>query len=144
MKHPLITKLAALGAVFVLLLIGLAQIEEVVRDRQRYRTLTAQSVAESLAGPQTLMGPMIHSACVESWDAETGKGEERRTTEQRREFLLTAMPEQLQVRSSVGMEERARGLHKVNTFNLKTHLTAQWAGLASLQAHSTVKGSRLQ
>lgn len=129
MKHPLITKLAALGAVFVLLLIGLAQIEDVVRDRQRYRTLTAQSVADSLAGPQTLMGPMIHSACVESWDAETGKGEERRTTEQRREFLLTAMPEQLQVRSSVGMEERARGLHKVNTFNLKTHLTAQWAGL---------------
>lgn len=144
MKHPLITKLAALGAVFVLLLIGLAQIEDVVRDRQRYRTLTAQSVADSLAGPQTLMGPMIHSACVESWDAETGKGEERRTTEQRREFLLTAMPEQLQVRSSVGMEERARGLHRVNTFNLKTHLTAQWAGLASLQAHSTVKGSRLQ
>ena len=144
MKHPLITKLAALGAVFVLLLIGLAQIEDVVRDRQRYRTLTAQSVADSLAGPQTLMGPMIHSACVESWDAETGKGEERRATEQRREFLLTAMPEQLQVRSSVGMEERARGLHKVNTFNLKTHLTAQWAGLASLQAHSTVKGSRLQ
>ncbi len=144
MKHPLITKLAALGAVFVLLLIGLAQIEDVVRDRQRYRTLTAQSVADSLAGPQTLMGPMIHSACVESWDAETGKGEERRTTEQRREFLLTAMPEQLQVRSSVGMEERARGLHKVNTFNLKTHLTAQWAGLASLQAHNTVKGSRLQ
>lgn len=144
MKHPLITKLAALGAVFVLLLIGLAQIEDVVRDRQRYRTLTAQSVADSLAGPQTLMGPMIHSACVESWDAETGKGEERRTTEQRREFLLTAMPEQLQVRSSVGMEERARGLHKVNTFNLKTHLTAQWAELATLQAHSTVKGSRLQ
>ena len=49
------------------------------------------------------------------------------------------MPEQPQVRSSVGMEERARGPHKVNTFNLKTYLTAQWAGLASLQAHSTVK-----
>ena len=36
------------------------------------------SVAESLAGPQTLMGPMIHSACVESWDEEVGKGDERR------------------------------------------------------------------
>ena len=33
----------------MLLLIGLAQIEDVVRDRQRYRTLTAQSVADSLA-----------------------------------------------------------------------------------------------
>ena len=86
MKHPLITKLVALGAVAILLLIGLGQIEDVVRDRQRYRSMTAQGVANSLAGPQTLVGPMIHSACVESWDAETGKGEERRTTEQRREW----------------------------------------------------------
>ncbi|BEU94745.1 cell envelope integrity protein CreD [Acidovorax sp. DW039] len=144
MKHPLITKLAALCVVLVLLLIGLGQIEDVVRDRQRYRTLTAQSVADSLAGQQTLMGPMIHSACVETWDVESGKGEERRTTEQRREFLLTAMPDQLQVRSSVGMAERSRGLHKVNTYNLKAHLTAQWAGLPGLTAQSTVKGSRLQ
>ena len=144
MKHPLITKLAALGAVFVLLLIGLAQIEEVVRDRQRYRTLTAQSVADSLAGPQTLMGPMIHSACVESWDVATGHADERRATEQRREFLLTAMPEQLTLQSGAAMQERARGLHKVNTYNLKAHITAQWGSLASLQPQTTVKGSRMQ
>ena len=91
-KHPLFTKLVALAVITVLLLIGLGVIEDVVRDRLRYRSLTAQSVADSLAGPQTLMGPMIHSACVESWDVETGKGDERRMVEQRREFLLTAMP----------------------------------------------------
>ena len=34
MKHPLITKLVALGAVAILLLIGLSQIEDVVRDRR--------------------------------------------------------------------------------------------------------------
>ena len=144
MKHPLITKLAALGAVFVLLLIGLAQIEDVVRDRQRYRSMTAQGVANSLAGPQTLVGPMIHSACVESWDVATGQGEERRATEQRREFLLTAMPEQLTLQSGAAMQERSRGLHKVNTYNLKAHITAQWGSLASLQPQTTVKGSRMQ
>ncbi len=143
MKHPLFTKLAALAAIVLLLLFGLGLIEDVVRDRQRYRSMTAQSVADSLAGPQTLMGPMIHSACVESWDVETGKGEERRTVEQRREFLLTAMPEQLKVRTGAVMEERARGLHKVNTYNLKSHITAQWGTLASLQPHSTMKGSRM-
>ena len=143
MKHPLFTKLAALAAITVLLLFGLGLIEDVVRDRQRYRGLTAQSVAESLAGPQTLMGPMIHSACVESWDEETGKGDERRTVERRREFLLTAMPEQLKLRSGAAMEERARGLHKVNTFNLKAHITAQWGSLASLVPQSTVKNSRM-
>ena len=78
-KHPLFTKLAALTAITVLLLFGLGLIEDVVRDRLRYRSITAQSVAESLAGPQTLMGPMIHSACVESWDEEVGKGDERRS-----------------------------------------------------------------
>lgn len=143
MKHPLFIKLAALAAVIVLLLIGLGLIEDVVHDRQRYRSLTAQSVADSLAGPQTLMGPMIHSACVETWEVETGKGAERRMVEQRREFMLTAMPEQLKLTTGAAMEERARGLHKVNAFNLKTQVTAQWASLASLQPASTMKDSRM-
>ena len=144
MKHPLFTKLAALAAIILLLLIGLGLVEDVVRDRQRYRHQAAQSVAGSLAGPQTLMGPLIHSACVESWDVETGKGEERRKVEQRREFLLTAMPEQLQLRTDAAMEERARGLHKVNTYNLHTRIAAQWAPLTGLQPQATVKGSRMQ
>ena len=142
-KHPLFTKLAALATITVLLLIGLGMVEDVVRDRQRYRSLTAQSVADSLAGPQTLLGPMIHSACVESWDVETGKGEERRMVEKRREFVLTAMPERLTLRTSAAMEERARGLHKVNAYNLKAQVAAQWGALASLQPQSTVKDSRM-
>lgn len=101
-------------------------------------------MANSLAGPQTLVGPMIHSACVESWDVATGHADERRATEQRREFLLTAMPEQLTLQSGAAMQERARGLHKVNTYNLKAHITAQWGSLASLQPQATIKGSRMQ
>ena len=143
LKHPLFTKLAALAAITVLLLFGLGLVEDVVRDRQRYRSLTAQSVADSLAGPQTLMGPMIHSACVESWDEEVGKGDERRMVEKRREFILTAMPEQLKLTTGAAMEERARGLHKVNTYKLKSHITAQWGSLASLLPRSTLKNSRM-
>lgn len=144
MKHPLFTKLSAIAAVILLLLIGLGLIEDILRDRQRYRTLTAQGIADSLAGPQTLIGPLIHSACVESWDVETGKGDERRMVEQRREFRLTAMPEQLRMQTSAGMEERARGLHKVNTFQLKAQVHAQWGSLAALQPRASVKNSRMQ
>ncbi len=144
MRHPLFAKIAALAAVTLLLLFGLGMIEDVVRDRQRYRTEATRSVAQSLAGPQTLLGPMLHSACVESWDVASGSGAERRTTEQRREFLLTALPEQLQLRTGAAMEERARGLHKVNAYTLKAHVTAQWASLASLRPEGTVKGSRMQ
>ena len=143
LKNPLITKLTALVVVTILLLFGLGLIENVVRDRLRYRSLTTQSGADSLAGPQTLLGPMIHSACVESWDVETGKGDERRMVEQRREFILTAMPEQLKLSTGAAMEERARGVHKVNTFNLKARVTAQWGSLASLVPQSSVKHSRM-
>ncbi|SFD69754.1 cell envelope integrity protein CreD [Paracidovorax konjaci] len=144
MKYPFLTKSAALTAVILLLLFGLGRIEDIVRDRQFYRSEAARSVAQSLAGPQTLLGPMLHSACVETWEVVTGKGPERRTGEERREFMLTAMPEQLQVRSGATMQERARGLHKVNAYALKTHLTAHWPSLAALQPRSTVKGSRMQ
>ncbi|MDA8444556.1 cell envelope integrity protein CreD [Paracidovorax valerianellae] len=144
MKHPLFTKLAALAAITLLLLFGLGLIEDVVRDRQRYRTLTADGVARSLAGSQTLLGPMIHSACVESWDAVTGTGSDRTTVEKRREFLLTAMPDLLQLRAGTAMQERSRGVHKVNTYTLKAHVAAEWASLASLRPDTTVQGSRMQ
>ena len=144
MKHPLFAKNAALAAVGMLLLFGLSQIENVVFDRQVHRSAAAHSVAQSLAGPQTLVGPLVHSACVESWDETVGTGAERRTEERRREFLLTAPPERLQVQSSALMQERARGLHKVNAYTLKAHLTAQWPDLAALRPEGTVRGSRMQ
>lgn len=144
MKHPLLTKIAALAVITTLLVIGLGVIADIVRDRQHYRSEAARSVAQSLAGPQTLLGPILHSACVESWDVASGKGEARTASEQRREFLLTAMPEQLRMKTSALMEERARGLHKVNAFTLKAQLTAEWPSLASLVPQATVKGSRMQ
>jgi len=144
LKHPLFIKLAALATITLLLLLGLGMIEDVVNDRQLYRRITAQSIASSLAGPQTLMGPLIHSACVESWDQETGKGDERRTVEKRREFLLTALPEKVQLQTAANMEERARGVHKVNTYKLKTQISAQWGALTVLRPQTTVKDSRMQ
>lgn len=144
MKFPGLAKLAALGAVVISLLVGLGLVDDVVRDRQRYRDATAQGVADSLAGPQSLLGPIIHLACVESWDEATGTDAERRISEKRREFVLQALPDQLRLRTEALMEERARGVHKVNTYLLKARIGAQWAHLGGLQAQSTVKGSRMQ
>lgn len=144
MKHPLFTKLAALLAVAVLLWIGLGLIGDVVRDRQHYRFEAVRSVAQSLAGPQTVMGPLLHSACVETWDMVVGSGNDRSVTEQRREFRLTAVPEQLNIEMDAVPEARARGLHEVNAYLLKAHVTAEWSALESLRPQATMKQSRLQ
>jgi inner membrane protein len=63
-------KVAALALVIVLLVLALLQISDVVHDRQSYRQIAIQSIAQSLAGPQTLTGPLIHRACTEEWDVK--------------------------------------------------------------------------
>lgn len=143
MKNPVFVKVAAIGGVLLMLIFGLNLIGGIVRDRQFHRDAATRSVAQSLAGSQTLIGPLIHSQCVETWDVVTGSGGSQTRSEQRREFLLTALPDDLNVTADVAMEPRARGLHKVNTFALKARLAARWNDLASLQPQPTVKNSRL-
>jgi inner membrane protein len=144
LKHPVFLKMMAVGGVLLMLIFGLALIGGIVRDRQVHREAATSSVAQSLAGSQTLIGPLLHRSCVETWDVTTGSDASQTRTEQRREFALTALPDDLNVTTGAAMEPRARGLHKVNTFALKAHLTARWADLASLQPQATVKNSRLQ
>ncbi len=144
MKHPWLTKIVALGGVVLLLLFGLGLIGDTLRDRRFYRDAATQGVVRSLAGPQTLIGPLIHSGCVESWDVQTGTGDERHTVEKRREFVLTAMPEQLSLQAGASMSERSRGLHTVNTYTLAPEITARFGALSSLLPQTTVKDSRMQ
>jgi inner membrane protein len=143
MKNAVVLKIVSLLGVVALLMVGLSLVAEVVRDRQAYRNEATLSVTQSLAGSQTLLGPMIHSACVESWDVMTGVGAERTMVEQRREFILTALPDSLEVKADAVMQARARGLHKVNTYALNAKLAARWSNLESLKPHSTQKNSRM-
>ncbi len=143
MKNAVLFKLLSLVGVVVMLVFGLGLISEVVRDRQHYRDEATRSVTQSLAGSQTLLGPIIHSACVETWDVPTGTGAERALVEQRREFILTALPDSLDVQGNAAMQERARGLHKVNTYALNAKLSARWSNLESLKPSATQKNSRM-
>ena len=146
MKNPVVIKILVLCAITVLLMVGLGMVGGVVQERQRTRAQVSQSVADSLAGPQTLMGPLVYVACTESWNMLTGKAtsDEKIWVEHRREFMQTAMPDSLTIQAVAAMEPLARGLHKVNAYNLKSRITAQWASLASLKPVPTKSESRIQ
>ena len=133
-------KLISIAVVSLLLVLGLMQISAVVQDRQTYRQMAIDSIAQSLAGPQTLTGPLIHRACTEDWD--TLQPDKSVQTE-RREFHLTLAPASLTVVGGSQLQARARGLHATQVFNLKASLSAQWADLAALQPVAEHTGSRL-
>ncbi len=132
-------KILSITLVVVLLLAALMQISGVVRDRQTYRAIAVQSVAKSLAGPQTLTDPLIHRACKEEWDALVDK----QLQTQRREFILVSPPATLNITGKSNLEPRARGLHATQVFNLKTQITAQWADLEALKPVPAHANSRM-
>ena len=133
------SKLSSLALVLLLLVAALMQISAVVRDRQLYRNVAIQGVAQSLAGAQTLTGPLIHMACTEEWDTRVDK----ETRSERREFHLVAAPALLTIKGNSQLEPRARGLHATQVFNLKAQLVAQWTDTQALQPVAQHAGSRM-
>lgn len=141
--NSLVLKVLAIVAITAVLMLALGRIGGLVEERQMRSREAQDSVEQSLAGRQSLLGPALLSACVEEWDTPVGEGKDRKTVTERREFLLAATPRQLAVQAGATMEPRYRGLFKVNTYAGKATLKAQWPSLAALRPQREHAGSRL-
>ncbi|MES3010621.1 MAG: cell envelope integrity protein CreD [Pseudomonadota bacterium] len=144
MKYPLLSKAAAIGAVILLLCIVLARINVLVTERQYRQNHAVQSVEESLAGAQVLLGPLLQRSCTEEWDFDIGEGKDRRKSTEKREFLLTSPSHKLQIDSEAKSDLRYRGLFRVNSYGGATTLQARWDQLAAMEPKREHAGSRLQ
>ena len=140
MKAMIFGKFAGLLVVAVLLLLGLAQITDLVQERQGRHQSAVDSVARSLAGSQTVLGPLVHRACTEEWSHTTDKG----VVLERRNFNLVAAPSHLNVVSTSQVEARARGLHATQVFTLKAKLSAQWADVQGLNSQAQHAGASVR
>ena len=136
MKEIIFGKLGGLLIVTALLLIGLGQITALVRERQVQHMNAVSSVSQSLAGSQTLLGPLVQMACTEEWSEAASI--------QQRAFARVLAPTTLVVGGNSQVEARARGLHATQVFTLKSRITAQWAELKALDGGRLHAGSRLQ
>lgn len=142
-RHPLLAKTLAVTATVLLLWLALARIGFLVDERQSYQAQAVQSVQQSHAGAQTLLGPLLQRVCSETWPVVTGSGADRRSETQRRDFTLVAVPARLDVDTATQADARYRGLFKVNGYNARLVLRAQWADLAALQPRATQPQSQL-
>nr|WP_315231047.1 cell envelope integrity protein CreD [uncultured Albidiferax sp.] len=140
MKSIIFGKLGGLMLVAVLLLIGLGQITGLVRERQALHQNAVSSVAQSLAGSQTLLGPLVQVSCTEEWTTLSDKG----PLTQRREFVRVAAPSTLNLGGTSQVEARARGLHATQVFTFKSRITAHWTDLKALEGGRQHADSKLQ
>jgi inner membrane protein len=140
MRFPIIGKGLALGGVTLGLLWALALVSDVVAEREGRLREAQRGIADSLAGAQTLAGPVLQRYCSERWKVEQGEGKDRRWVDQQRDFSLAALPQRLSVGAASRIEPRRRGIFRINSYAVKASLQADWSDLQALQPPAAKAG----
>lgn len=145
MKWAWAGKVLAVSGTGIVLAIVLARIGFLIDERQGYQSEAAQSVAESLAGAQTLVGPVLRRDCAETWTtARSDSSRDAAVGDDRREFALQALPARLKVDGDSRTDLRYRGIFKVNGYQARLRLAAHWDDLAALDAKPQHEGGRVE
>ena len=137
MNKPLILKLAILALVTLLLCTVLARIAGLVDERQQRQHEAEQSVQQSQAGPQTLLGPLLTRSCKETW-APYKDGVQSRS------FTVVLPPSLLQVGGRISPDPRHRGLFKINSYAGKLSIAARWDDFDRLHPPAENAGGRVE
>ena len=126
-------KVLALLLVTGCLWLGLTQVGGLVDERQQRQREAEQSVMGSLAGEQTLVGPVLLRSCTERWQRFEGEGKDRKAIDEDSHFLLSVWPQSVEVDGQATLEPRRRGIFEVNTYQTAMSLKLRFADLARLE-----------
>ncbi len=133
MRFPVMSKVAAVGAVLLGLLWGLSEVSNLVAERSARLHEAERSVADSLAGSQTITGPALTRVCTESWTSVQGEGKDIKRVAEQSTLTVQSLPRKLNIDGTAAIEPRYRGIYKVNGYLMSAKLTADWVDLAELQ-----------
>jgi len=121
MDRKLLYKIAAICVMSFLLLVPLALIKEQIRERSQRQDEVQASIANSAAGEQALVGPVIavhYREQVEMPIPEGEAGQAGKTRLQIVERTLMLPPEKLVMAGEAAVEARNRGIYQARLFHL--------------------------
>jgi inner membrane protein len=143
-KRVIVPKMLMLVGVVFLLIVFISLIQGVIQERSFTRANATKSVQDVVAHAQTILGPIHHRSCVETWTVELREKDKPTVNETRtRAFAQIATPQNLAVVSGVGIEQRARSLYKTNVLQAKVVLNAQFAESGFANPARTEKDSNI-
>ncbi|MDQ8020663.1 MAG: cell envelope integrity protein CreD [Moraxellaceae bacterium] len=139
-------KLMTVSLVGLLLLVAGAMVRGVVTDRLVFREQARQSVAESLAGAQTLQGVSLVLDYSEHYEEPVRDANDQVLRREARsiEHRRILVPETLALNGQLITEPRYRGLFRVNGYVLAGRLSGHFAVPELEQLPRSRKDSRLQ
>ena len=123
MRFPFLAKLTAVAGVTLLVLAPLSLTREKIEERQRLSNDARLSIAESSAGEQRVIAPVLRLSCMESYTHEStvsvnGRDQIKRETRERECPAVTIAPALVEATGRIDLEAapRYRGLHRVRLY----------------------------
>lgn len=121
LKNSVLMKILLLIGLMLLLCIPLAQIDWLVQERGASQQRAAAELAETYAGPQTLIGPVLVVPYVERWTEEQrdAEGKLKARIPRSRQLAHLVYPDKLDLSGTVTPQERHRGIFSVLFYDLQ-------------------------
>jgi len=103
--------------------IGLALVGSIVGERERFRDEAVQSIADSYAGPQTFVGPVLVQPYQQIDKALTGPDKKMEVTTATHNGSELTFPAKLQMAGNMIPSERRHGLYRAAVYTTDVKLT---------------------
>jgi inner membrane protein len=128
MKRSYLFKLAAIGAISLLLLIPLVRIDGLVQERRAARDAAALDIARGSGLAQTVTGPLLVVPVVRTqrrWVGDVGT-RDRRLEETEERSLWYVLPERLDFDASLAIEQRRRGIYEARLYRTQAAIRGRF------------------
>lgn len=123
MQRKLFAKLGIIALLSLILLIPLAMIEEQIAARSERQDAVVQDIADTAAGAQTLIGPVLAVRYRERVTrVERDAAGKQTVTREIAERTLVLPPQQLAIDGNASVETRQRGLYRASLYHLDARL----------------------
>jgi len=124
MNRALGLKLFFIAIITGVILIALVLVNDTISDRQKYRDDAVTSIADSYAGAQTLVGPVLVQPYTQEYStAEIDADGKPKVTTGHREASEVTFPEKFAFTGKLVPSERRHGLYRAAVYVLDAHLS---------------------
>lgn len=128
LRRSLGVRMVVVGFLVLAILVPLALVRDVIRDRQQHRAAAVADIAARHAGAQRVLGPVLFVPYEEVVPVETLDDDgDRRVVERRRSGTWTYFPKTSDLVATLRPDTRRRGLHEVRVYELDGRLSAAFA-----------------
>lgn len=131
MKHPILLKAAGMLGLVLLMSIAVGFVNIMIIERHAYQSQVKRVIAQSSAGDQTLVGPILvipytenYTEVVEEVDQDGKKS--REILEKKRESFAYFVPEDLDLSGSFDTSEKSKGVYKALMYNFSGGISGEF------------------